>query len=369
MPTVAHLNRHWLPHTQTFIYNYVAHANRYTPVVYSEVYLENPSFEVDCTYLITRSHINAIEATNPDFLSTFFDTLDYPTCFESSCNEHDVSVLHAHFGFNGEAALSLRERTNLPLVTSFYGVDASRYLRKRNAYKKLFERGECFIALGPDMADRLSSAGCPEEKITLHPLAIDLDRFSSPGERTETGKTTLLFCGRLIEKKGLHDLFSAMDLLPPDTDVRLRIVGEGPLMDWCRCRASESERDIELLGRQSHAAVRDFMASADIFVLPSVTSSDGDTEGTPTVLLEAQAMGLPVISTKHADIPSIVDHETTGLLIDEHAPEDLAKVILRLLANPDERTAMGKAGRKHIEDTHDIKQNIDLLEAVYDSLG
>lgn len=367
-PTVAHLNHIWLPYTQTFVYSYVARACRYRPVVYAEVYLENPAFDVDCTYLITRSQAEGLREAQPKALGRFYETLDYPTCFEAQCEKDDVDVLHAHFGFNGEAAISLQEKTGLPLVTSFYGVDASHYLDRPAAFRKLFGVGDLFLALGDRMAERLVSAGCPKDRLRIQPLSIDLEVFAAPDRRPARHRRRILFCGRLVPKKGLATLFDAFDRLDPDLDVELCVVGDGPLRAWCEERvAGESER-VHLAGRQSHEAVRDLMQDADLFVLPSETADDGDAEGTPTVLLEAQAMALPVVSTDHADIPSIVDHGRTGLLVPERDPESLAEAISTLVADPGRRDRMGVEGRRHVARNHDIRRNVTRLEAHYDGV-
>ncbi len=110
------------------------------------------------------------------------------------------------------------------------------------------------------------------------------------------------------------------------------------------------------------------MQGADVFVLPSCTSPDGDMEGTPTVLLEAQAMEIPVVSTRHADIPAIIEDGVTGLLIDEHAPEALAEALSTLIADVNLAARFGSAGRGRMCRDHDININIEHLEAAYDSL-
>jgi colanic acid/amylovoran biosynthesis glycosyltransferase len=368
--TVAHLVRNWLPHTQTFIHEVVAGADRYRPAVYAEVYLENPSFETACTYLITRSQVDAIEDTNPGFREQFFSELDYPNCFEETCRQQTVSILHAHFGFTGSDSLRLKEETGLPLVTSFYGIDASKYLQDGRTYEKLFDQGDLFLSLGPDMTRRLVSAGCPSDRIRIQPLSIDLDAFA-PKEKPEKagGAPTLLFCGRLIEKKGIRDLIDGYEILiKTHPTARLIIIGEGPLQTWCEHRAYRTKGTIEVLGRQSHETVRDHMRNSDIFVLPSCVSPDGDMEGTPTVLLEAQAMEIPVVSTRHADIPAIVGDGVTGLLVDEHAPQELADALSALIGNSTLASQMGKAGRIRVQGEHDTRQNIQLLEEAYDGL-
>jgi len=108
--------------------------------------------------------------------------------------------------------------------------------------------------------------------------------------------------------------------------------------------------------------------AADFFLHPSVTAESGDSEGTPTVILEAQAHGLPVISTYHADIPNIVVPGKSALLSPERDVETLVEHILFLFENQDLWGAMGSCGREFVERYHDIEKEIEELENKYTSL-
>lgn len=109
--------------------------------------------------------------------------------------------------------------------------------------------------------------------------------------------------------------------------------------------------------------------SASIFLHPSVVSADGDTEGgAPTVLLEAQAMGLPVVSTLHADIPNVTVPGKSALLVAERDADAIAEVLVALLDDPSGWAAMGRAGRRHVESYHDIHKEAPALEERYRSL-
>jgi colanic acid/amylovoran biosynthesis glycosyltransferase len=111
------------------------------------------------------------------------------------------------------------------------------------------------------------------------------------------------------------------------------------------------------------------MSLADIFIHPSVTSESGDSEGgAPTVILEAQAMGLPVVSTTHADIPNIVQPQKSALLSRERDLPGLVSNILSILENQDQWAAMGEAGRAFVEQYHDIKKEVVSLEQKYSAL-
>jgi colanic acid/amylovoran biosynthesis glycosyltransferase len=112
------------------------------------------------------------------------------------------------------------------------------------------------------------------------------------------------------------------------------------------------------------AAMRD----AHLFVLPSVTASDGDEEGTPTVLLEAAFARLPVVATRHAGIPEIVRDGETGILVAERDAVALADAIRELLRSRERWQAMGDAGRRLVERSHTVPRVVERLDAMYREL-
>lgn len=167
---------------------------------------------------------------------------------------------------------------------------------------------------------------------------------------------SVLCIARLIEKKGVDTLIRALPLVHRKfPEARVEIVGTGPLRSELERLAS----DLELDGRVSFAGARSFpevehcYRRAAMVVLPCRVATDGDRDGVPTVLLEAMARGLPVISTPVAGIPEVVLHEETGLLVPEGDSRALADAIERLLADPGWGHALGRAGRSTVARAHD----------------
>jgi colanic acid/amylovoran biosynthesis glycosyltransferase len=119
---------------------------------------------------------------------------------------------------------------------------------------------------------------------------------------------------------------------------------------------------VEFVGRVVRRQVSDLMRSADVFVHHSVTGSDGDMEGIPTVIMEAMSTGLPVVSTKHSGIPELVDHGRDGFLVSERDVEGYAAALLSFrTADP----AMGKSARKKIEEKFNIAVQNAELKRIY----
>jgi colanic acid/amylovoran biosynthesis glycosyltransferase len=243
----------------------------------------------------------------------------------------------------------------------------------RGAFKRLFREGDLFLALGRDMADRLRAAGCPEEKVRIQHLAVDVERIAfRPRQWPGDGeRVVVLYCGRLVEKKGILCALEAFARLAGRwKDLEFRVVGGGPLRPAVEqaVRRMDLQDRVVLRGALPHAEAMKEMRDAHLFILPSLTAPDGDMEGTPTVLMEAQASGLPVVSTHHADIPEVALDGETGFLVPERDSQALAERLGHLLRHPDIWPDFGRAGRRHVEQRYNIHREAPKLEALYAGL-
>jgi colanic acid/amylovoran biosynthesis glycosyltransferase len=222
------------------------------------------------------------------------------------------------------------------------------------------------------MDARLRALGCPDTLLRRVPLAVDPNAFRRDGPRTrDSGPVRLLTVARLTEKKGIeYTLRALVHVADEYPDVVYDVIGDGPLRE-----PLEALRDalglaarVRFLGARTGEFVRERLAAADLFVLPSVTASDGDEEGTPTVLLEAACCELPVIATRHAGIPELVLDGESGLLVPERDDLALGACLRELLRSPHRWKAMGAAGRRHVERTHAIAAVTGQLEAIYEDV-
>jgi colanic acid/amylovoran biosynthesis glycosyltransferase len=275
----------------------------------------------------------------------------------------------------------------LPLVTTFYGFDMSAMPQKRGwrkSYQKLFSQGDLFLVEGSHMREQLVSLGCPRDRVQIQRIGVDLDKFSfpptrsadlnaSPGERVRPGEAVrILMVGRLVEKKGFeYGIRAFARILPRFPNAQLRIVGDGKL----RARLEQIVQqlgigdEVVMLGAVPYAVYAEEARRAHIFMAPSATAANGDSEGgAPTVLLEMQARGLPVLSTQHADIPEVVIDGASGYLVPERDEVALSQKLAELLAHPERWHEMGRAGRTHMEKQHNIVTVTKELERKYDSL-
>ncbi len=285
-------------------------------------------------------------------------------------------VLHAHFGPVGKSFRFARRLWRAPLVVSFHGYDFSTWPRREGmqAYKALFEEVD-LVTVHTDFADRcLRDLGCPPSLLRRLECGIDLTEFAFRTRPTPVDRPVrLLTVARIVDKKGIEFSIRAVaQLLSEGYRLQYEIVGDGPLRGPLTKLAHElgAEKDITFTGAKDSSYVRQRMDQCDIFVLASVTAADGDTEGAPVSLLEAQACGMPVVSTRHAGIPEIVADGVSGLLVPERDVSALAGALRRLIDNPAEWPEMGRQGREFIERRHDLSMlNRRLLELYEDAIA
>ncbi len=370
---VGHIKDHFLPRSETFIYAQVTGLRRYRALVLDRHRRQHRDlFPFD-------AHESPAERFGPwaGWLERLaLRAVGRSPYLEWVIQRANVRILHAHFGQLGALFAPVARRHRLPLITSFHGVDVSRFARApawRDRFQLLWRCGQRFVAVGPKMAETLISLGAPRERVTIIPVPVNAQRFTYR-ERLPPGRgdpVHLLTVGRLVPKKGVDILLKAFARLSGGTPVHLWIVGDGPE----RTRLENLAHTLGLgqrvvfWGWQPPDQVAHLMAKAHIFVLASRTDPvTGETEGTPTVLLEAQARGLPVISTRHADIPFIVREEESGILVPENNVEALAAALETLLRHPERWPHMGRAGRTLIEERHDTPRVIAQLEDLYDQV-
>lgn len=299
-----------------------------------------------------------------------------PPYFHQVIRRERPSLLHAHFGTEGVYALPLRHVHQLPLITTFYGKDMSQQATEpkwQRGYQQLFAQGELFLVEGSHMQSELVKLGCPENKIRISHIGVDTQKFHFlPRAKPETGPIHLLMCGRLVEKKGVAYAIEALSYLVTDyPQLQLKIIGDGPLRPELERLIQERhvQKHVQILGYLSHDNYAKEMATAHIFLAPSVLATDGDSEGgAPTVLLEAQASGVLILASTHADIPEVVGVKEPGYLVPERDGKTLAANLRQMLESPYRWLEWAKIGRQHIETEYDIQKVTRSLEAIYDEV-
>jgi colanic acid/amylovoran/stewartan biosynthesis glycosyltransferase WcaL/AmsK/CpsK len=299
-------------------------------------------------------------------------------------------LIHAYYGPVGWRMLALKRRLGVPLVVSFLGDDVAPQVgdwwswwiatgAERPDWParlgELLAGGDLFLTEGPLLRQRLLDLGCPPERVVLQHIAIPVAEMPFRARAPRPGEATvILFAGRFAEQKGLVYALDAVRALRRERrDFELRIIGDETLTDGTyasrvyadvrRHRLGDCVRMLGFLNRRDY--IRE-MERADIFLHPSVTAENGASEGgAPTTILEAQALGMPVVSTYHCDIPHVTVPDKSALLVPERQSRDLARALGWLLDHGERWADMGRAGRAHMERHHDADHEAPALEARY----
>jgi glycosyltransferase involved in cell wall biosynthesis len=200
---------------------------------------------------------------------------------------------------------------------------------------------------------------------------IDLSRYPNHRRRSsDSSPPVILSVGRLIEKKGFIDLVEAAEILRRcGRSFRVEIIGEGPLRKQIHATVKQFglEERVKLLGPLPLELVRFAYMRCAIFALPCVIGAGGDRDGIPTVLQEAMASGIPVVSTPVSGIPELIESERDGLLVPPNDPVMLAEALDRLLSDPDLGNRLGVAATAKMKDRFSIDRSCSQLMALFEA--
>ncbi len=219
-------------------------------------------------------------------------------------------------------------------------------------------------------ANHLASLAKSEDKVRLVYHGLDLERFPVPDrpEQKRDGSDAanpvqFLSVGRAVEKKGLDTLLSAFSRLPAALHWQWTHIAGGPLLSELKQQAEDlglSDK-VKFLGSQAQSRVLQSYNESDLFVLPCRIAEDGDRDGLPNVIVEAQSQRLPVISTPISGIPELIEDGENGLLVTPNDPDKLAVALETLSKNPTLRNKMGQFGMEKVRQHFDATKEIDLL--------
>lgn len=286
-------------------------------------------------------------------------------------------VMHAHFGQAGVTVYPIRDILGIPIVVSFYGWDFSHDLNARPwEYRKMFDVVDRITAMTEFMEEKLIASGCPTDKIEVVRIWAK-DSFVVKESYVDESvfnnrKVNILSIGRMTEKKGYDICFRAIrQLILMKSNIHYHVIGEGPLDIELKnlCRELDLDGRVTFWGSMSRDEVKRYIEACDIFLLHSITASDGDMEGTPTVVLEAGLLEKPVVSTFHSGIPEIIQHEYSGLLTEERDVKQTVHYINLLIENRKLRISYGKALRQKILKDYSKDEHSSRYINLYSSLS
>ena len=286
-----------------------------------------------------------------------------------------IDHIHAHFALEAaEKAMLVSLLTGTPYSFHAHAVDIFVYqklLKEKMKYSKFISTA-CFY--GKRFLNQFYPE-YPDDRIHVIRVGIDMNTFW-PAKKTDKNSSKEAFrissAARLVEKKGFQYLINAAGILKKEgLKFKVTIVGDGPEeVDLHRLiRESKVEDEVRLVGPRNSDYIREVLNNSNLFVLPCITAGNGDVDATPTSILEAMAMEVPVVSTAVSGIPEIVP-QRAGILVPEKDSERLAEAIKRIYEmGESERRSMGAAGREFIMAMCNVAVETEKLMQIIDSYG
>jgi glycosyltransferase involved in cell wall biosynthesis len=292
-------------------------------------------------------------------------------------------LLHAHFGTDAVAAAPIARALRLPMLVTLHGYDI-------NVHRDAWERGEGgpamrdyprrllelaarrhvhFIAVSEAVRLRAIAYGIAPEKLTTGYIGVDPSKFAPGPAPLSERPLRVLFVGRLVEKKGCEYLLRAMQRVKAELpEAEVTIVGDGPLRGELEKLSGDLGVGARFTGALAPERVKAELDRARIFCLPSICAANGDAEGFGLVLLEAQAAGLPAVSSAFGGAREGILHGRTGYHFEEKNVGALAQRLSELLSQPDKAMMMGWTARQFVSRCFDIHKCTAALERRYDQL-
>jgi colanic acid/amylovoran biosynthesis glycosyltransferase len=370
----------WLPQTMVWLYEQVINLS---PSFISHIVCEETKNleQFNIQHLYCKKHVSKFAKLQKN-IALSLDLAPFNFYLEKIAKNTEASLIHSHFGdvawMNSRTALRLK----LPHIASFYGYDVSLLPKSHPKWKKLysnlFSNIDIVLALGQNMSSELEYLGCHKKKIIIHHLGIDLSNLPfHPRQWDISQPFRVLIAASFREKKGIPFALEALSKVKEYANLEITIIGDATPEERSRKEKEQIMNVVQrlklgpivkFLGYQPYKVFIEESYKNHLFLSPSITASDGDTEGTPITIAEMAATGMPIISTFHADIPEIIRHNETGWLAKEKDTEELASYIHSLIKNPEMWGAFLKAGRQHIENEFDVKKQSVKLAEIYKKL-
>ncbi len=364
---------------ETFIQNQFIYQNQNNVIGVCHKYQDNGIKVQNKVYKIPAIPINLIDRVKSFFFRKFSE-YKYAFPFNSRkqllkiIEENKTDVIHCNYGHNGLKFIDIVEKTKLPLILHFHGIDASMHLKDesfKNKLPKLFNVAKAIIVVSDDMKDRLLPFVNNKEKIEVIPYGTDLQKILNyPEIKKENKKINILHLGRITPKKGVLDLVKVFKniISTIKSNVQLDIVGAGEEFDELKKFVENNglSDKVILHGALQHNQALNVLNKADIFVLNSRVAPNGDREGFPNVIIEAMAAECAIVSTYHAGIPMAITNEKEGLLVEEKNNEQLEKAILRLIENPDERKIFARNAKEKAINNFSVEKMIERYNELYE---
>ncbi|MBE9204805.1 glycosyltransferase [Synechocystis salina LEGE 06099] len=380
---IIHQNTVWLSQTQTWLYHQIKHlpCNIENHIVCDQV--DNlEQFYLPNIHNFSENFI--LKYYFQKAIKKLFSPQYYPFLVDQA-KIHNAQILHSHFGNRGWQNLVSAKQAKLKHIVTFYGFDVN-YLPKQypfwlQRYQALFQEVDYILCEGSHMAKCIVEMGCPAKKVKVHHLGVSVDNIPfKPRQWDPSQPLRILIASSFVEKKGIPYSLEAVAIFQKKNSIPIQITIIGDARQEKRQQQQKKkiietiekydlQSKVKLMGYQPYLIFLKEAYQHHIFLSPSITSSDGDTEGgAPISILEMAASGMPILSTIHCDIPDIIQEGKTGLLAKERDAEGLAENLQWLVDHPKQWQIMLRASRNHIEQEYNVKIQSQRLVDIYQCL-
>ena len=368
-PSVHIFRSRYLPLSETFISDHLRHLRRYQPHVLCEWDEPTPHrIDLDPT-VVYGGRVGRWAFSQYGHLPT------------SPLKKRplEIDLLHAHFLTDAARVLPLARRLEVPLIVTAHGYDAT----TTNAGLAKFPDGQLlldreaalqeyvsrFVCVSDFIHDELKGRGYPPEKLITIPLGVDLPLLPQRAAG-ETG-SGIITVGRLVEKKGTRFLIEAFAQLTDDIrrEHPLTIIGDGPLRAELEHLALGLGVKAAFLGGLPREAVLDRVRASRIFAFPSIRAESGDAEGMPIAIMEAMAIGVPIVTSTAPPLGPFLNQNGCGLTAEAGDPASLMRAIQQLLESKEVAATIVRAARHCVEAQFSLPVNVSKLETLYDSVS
>ncbi|MGN6343311.1 MAG: glycosyltransferase [Ginsengibacter sp.] len=284
-----------------------------------------------------------------------------------SLRKEKIDCVLAEYGPTACHCLHMIKFLGLPLIVHFFGYDAvlketiNQYGEK---YKDVFDYARFVVVVSQKMRQDLMDLGCPAEKLVLTYCGPNNSFFEVKPNLTSS---QFLSIGRFVDKKAPYLTLAAFkNVLQRFPEAKLIMLGDGPLLNTCKNLVNfwKIEKNVEFAGIKTPAEIVDLFENSFAFIQHSIQAENGDSEGTPVAILDAQAAGLPVVSTYHAGICDVIVHNETGLLVEEKDVDGMALNMIRLLEEDGLAQRLGAKGRQRTAELFSIDRHLKTLERI-----
>lgn len=390
--TVLHLFNHYLPHTEVWAYNIIKHLPETNIHIGAKGYLRNNFYDRNFTFVHNPlssiyqpdnfEYKTTVEKYTAKLLKsiTILGASDIKKRVLRHIETHKIDLVHTHFADVGCFYMDIFQENNIPFVTSFYGWDYERLPfvqpKYNQLYKALFTKATGIICEGKNGKNLLTKKGCENHKVHVCRLGIATESSKKIKRTKNKNQLKLVQIASFTEKKGYpYTVAAFIEALKTAPNMTLCLVGkyeEDNIRKKIRDQVATLGLEDKIIIKEgiNYDELASFLGDYDVFIHPSCHTAKKDCEGgAPIVLLDAQATGMPVISTRHCDIPEEVLENKTGILVPEKNEQALAEAILKFYKMSDETYQIYSTNAvTHVEENFDIAKNAKHLKAVYQKL-